>query len=149
MRAAAIVALIAAGGLIGPRALSQLPIMAIEANEQEDIDLTGLGNLLNNPTDFLFACGQHTGQVVEATVDDDHLTIEIAYPSGFRLESTTITGHLTESGIFNGTYQTRWVKGTFSGDVLLSFADDGSAQGIHQNSGRKMAIQKVNRTRSS
>lgn len=143
-QAVAVATLIASSSFIGvPRILSLLPRSIAEiANRTED-STVGLNPLLENPTDFQLACGTHVGQVVYATSEDDYLTIKVTYGTGNKLQHVTLTGKLDETGIFDGTYQTQLVDGEVSGEVLLNFDADGSAQGIHTSRNRKISIEKI------
>ncbi|MEM8715648.1 MAG: hypothetical protein AAGE92_07695, partial [Cyanobacteria bacterium P01_G01_bin.4] len=119
----------------------QLPTLSDRASRGGE-SRVGLANFLESPTEFVFNCGNHAGQVVHANVDGDRLTIEIAYAAREHLSSTTIVGNLDSQGIFSGTYSTNIPSGRISGDVSLSFEQDGSAQGINEEWGNAIQIYK-------
>ena len=145
-------AVIATAGLIAgvPQSINGLGATTVQGSASLDQTVVGLVNLLEDPTGFQFACGNHAGRVVAAAFEGDtlapgqanRLTIDIAY-SGKRAQQTRITGTVDHRGIFKGTQQTQFADGSISSTVRLNFDPDGSAQGVHQEWGRAIAIQKI------
>lgn len=127
----------------GPRSLK--PFSKSSASPPAQLDKTGMGlvNFLDHPTDFQFACGNQAGQVVDALIDGDRLTIEVTYTGGASLLSATLIGSLDEQGIFNGAYQIHLPNGLVSKEVRLSFEENGSAQGINKDWGNAISILKI------
>lgn len=143
-QAAAVATLIVSSSFLGgPRMLNLLPGSIAETTSKSESRIVGLNPLLENPTAFQLACGNHTGQVVEAIVEGNHLTIEVAYAHHARLQHITLAGKLDETGVFDGTYQTQLSEGKVSGEVLLSFDADGSAQGINKHWDREITIERI------
>ena len=127
----------------GPRTLTSFSDSSASSSTQLDKTLVGLVNFLDHPTDFKFACGNQAGQVVDAVIEGDRLTIEVTYTGGVSLRNATLTGSLDEQGIFNGAFQMRLPNGLVSKEVRLSFDEDGSAQGVNKDWGNAIAILKI------
>ncbi|PZD72202.1 Kynurenine 3-monooxygenase [Acaryochloris thomasi RCC1774] len=138
--AIAISAMVISGLVIGPRMLNSSPNLASTASVDKTV--MGLVNFLDNPTEFKLACGNHAGQVVDAQVQGDRITIKVV-SGGIDPRRVTLTGSLNEQGVFNGTYQTELPTGLAFGKVRLNFDQDGSAQGVNEDWGGAIAILKI------
>ncbi|MEM9266755.1 MAG: NAD(P)/FAD-dependent oxidoreductase [Cyanobacteria bacterium P01_F01_bin.13] len=110
--------------------------------QQREESVAGLLHFLHDPTEFQLNCAQHAGDIVEVTLQENHLTIQVEYRHSPRLQQATLTGRLNQQGIFHGTYQTRLPSGELLREVHLSFDEDGSAQGSSKQWGRAISIQK-------
>lgn len=136
----AISAMVLSGAVMGPRILNSSPNLARTVPMNKT--MMGLVNFLESPTDFELACGNHASQVIDAQVQGDRITIKVV-SGGTNPRHVTLTGRLDEQGTFNGTYQTQLPDGLAFGKVRLSFEQDGSAQGVNEDWGGAISIQRI------
>ena len=129
------------GWLTNPRIFNPGP--QLTKGTPVDKTLMGLVNFLDNPTGFEFACGIHAGQIVEAKIQGDLITIKVSYTASSSHRQMTLIGTLDEKGVFKGTYQMQFPNGYDRSPLRLNFNADGTAKGINENWGGEIAIKKI------
>ena len=149
VQAAAIAVLIFSSWTLGygTRAVKESLLPTVGGTEQltssQTSSVIGLVNFLEDPGGFAFACKNHTGQIVDAAVEGDRLTIIVERKTNTGLRRFTLHGTLDEQGLFDGTYQVQLPNGRTSGGIQLKFGPDGSAHGVNKDWGRAIEIQKI------
>ncbi|MFK8183897.1 MAG: hypothetical protein AB8B99_11030 [Phormidesmis sp.] len=109
----------------------------LSADNADDLawlgNLVGIAQFVQNPTQYSFACGEAPGQVTDASLEGDVMTIAFRYPSDGEVRTGELTGTVDAEGLFVGTYQTQSQQGVLKGDVTMTFVADGTAEGSYGN----------------
>ena len=92
-------------------------------------NLIGITQFVKNPTQYRVLFEEALGQVTDASLDEDTMTISFRYPTGSEIRTGELTGTVDSNGLFVGVYQTQSSKGVVKGEITLSFVADGTAQG--------------------
>ncbi|MGJ3246477.1 MAG: NAD(P)/FAD-dependent oxidoreductase [Elainellaceae cyanobacterium] len=106
-------------------------------------DSLGLVNFLRDPTAFQITCGVRTGKIIHASLEGNHLTIEVMYFWDDRRVYTTFKGTFDQAGQFQATYEMHLPDTHFSGEMVFQFDQDGSALGIDHDLKHSIKILKV------
>lgn len=117
--------------------VSDVPAPDVQVTAAKVDDLAWLGNLVGiaqfvkNPTQYRFVQGEAPGQVTDASLEGNVMTIAYRYPAEGEVMTGELIGTVDADGLFVGTYQAHSPKGLMEGDITMTFVADGTAEGSY------------------
>lgn len=111
------------------------PDVQVTAAKADDLawlgNLVGIAQFVKNPTQYRFVQGEAPGQVTDASLEGNVMTIAYRYPAEGEVMTGELIGTVDADGLFVGTYQAHSPKGLMEGDITMTFVADGTAEGSY------------------